>query len=45
MLLETFHEEEIFPKMPGILTTSKWAKVINDGIAQTDVAKLTSASP
>ena len=40
MQLDTFHKEEIFPKMPSILTTSKWAKVINDGIAQTDVAKI-----
>ena len=40
MLLKAFHEEEVFPKMTCILSSSKWAKVINDGIAQANVTKI-----
>lgn len=40
MLLESFHEEEVFPKSSGIISSSKWTEVVNNGIAKTDVAEI-----
>lgn len=40
MLFEALHEEEVLSKVSGVLTTSKRREVVNDGVAQADVAEV-----